>query len=59
MSFLSGLGGCDYKALKAHLETKGVVGSLIPKAATQSPVVHVDRSGGLKAYRYSLIGRAR
>jgi hypothetical protein len=57
VSYLSASGRTDYKALKAHLQARGVVNSVIPKAATLSPLVHVDRSGGSKAYRYSLIGR--
>jgi hypothetical protein len=56
VSYLSTHERCDYKAIKAHLQSRGVVQSLIPKAATQSPLVYVDRSGGFKSYSYSLIG---
>jgi hypothetical protein len=56
VSYLSTHRSCDYKAIKAHLQSRGVVQSLIPKAATQSPLVYVDRSGGFKSYSYSLIG---
>lgn len=56
VEYLSTRPSCDYKAIKAHLQSRGVVQSLIPKAATQSPLVYVDRSGGYKSYSYSLIG---
>jgi hypothetical protein len=57
--FLASHDGADYAAIKAHLSARGVLASAIPKAATQSPIVHIDRSGGLRAYRYSLVGRSR
>jgi hypothetical protein len=53
---LSGQAHCDFKVLKHHLLARGVAPSLIPKAATLSPLVFVDRSEGLRSFRYSLIG---
>lgn len=59
VDYLAARGGADYPAIKAHLRSRGVLASMIAKAATQSPVVHIDRSGGMRSYRYSLVGRSR
>jgi hypothetical protein len=59
VDYFSTRSGSDYAAIKSHLLARGLSGSTISKAVTQSPVVHVDRSGGLRAYRYSLVGPLR
>jgi hypothetical protein len=53
---LSDQADCDFKMLKHHLLARGVAASLIPKVATLSPLVFVDRSEGLRSFRYSLVG---
>jgi hypothetical protein len=59
VSYFSTRNGSDYAGIRAHLLARGLSGSTISKAATQSPVVHVDRSGGPRAHRYSLVGTPR
>jgi hypothetical protein len=59
VDYLSARAAADYPAIKAHLRSRGVLASMIAKTATQSPVVHIDRSGGMRSYRYSLVGRSR
>jgi hypothetical protein len=56
VDYLAARGEADYPAIKAHMRTRGLQTSAIAKTATQSPVVHVDRTGGMRSYRYSLIG---
>jgi hypothetical protein len=53
---LSARAHCDYKVLKDHLLARGVAPSLVSKVATLSPLVFVDRSEGLRSFRYSLVG---
>lgn len=57
-SYLSAQNGADYPAIRDHLRAQGQLDSTISKMATQSPFVHVDRSGGMRSYRYSLVGPA-
>jgi hypothetical protein len=53
---LSDQADCDFQMLKRHLLARGVAASLIPKVATSSPLVFVDRSEGHRSFRYSLVG---
>lgn len=56
VDYLAVQGEADYPAIKAHMSSRGMQASMIAKTATQSPVIHIDRTGGMRSYRYSLIG---
>ena len=55
IEFLSTRGSASFTELRSHLMNRGHGRPLIVKAATASPLVHVEKSQGYGHYTYSLV----